>query len=936
MILLQKFGFKDSRYERPQDTWVCGHLAEGRPCALGPGAGGRCRVTTACQPRLEGGRWECRRSQQEGGPCEGGPLPDGRCSTMLERCVPRRSLRAQRKRITLWASSLAVGLVALVLGGSHASILMPGPLSAPHAGQTECSTCHAGIGPGKLGWLHQLVASVGPKENSKLCTTCHDVGAQPFAPHTYPVDELQKMTAALKAENGGKGARDDSWIHFISFPGPKRLASTGEPEIFCATCHQEHNGVFHDLKAVASARCQTCHVSKFGSFADSHPAFTNYPFYRRTRIIFDHQSHFGTHFPKALETATPGQVVPKVCDDCHVPGQQQQYMQVKSFESMCASCHDGDIMGTTLVSGTKGIDFVDVPGLDVATLNERGIDIGDWPERSEAEPTAFMPLLLSSEGGEDVLAAVKGLDLLDLSNASDADLANVAKLAWAVKRLFHELETTPPSNMIAMQGEGEQTQMPHTEMTRLTGAIPHDVLMAANQEWFPNLDEDLQRHADGKPTSAFEKAHAKEGATNEETPPQPAENAAGAASGGAGTEAGGGGILAPSEGGGDNAAGGEDILGGSAGTGSEAGGGGPLTPAEGGSAGGGDILGSGGAAPSGEGGALAPAASNPAGGEDILGGGAGSESSDSGGGGPLAPAEGSNNNAGGEDILGGSSSDQAGGGGPLAPAESGANAAGSEDILSGSSSDQAGGGGPLAPAESGNASGGGDILGGGSSDQSGGGLLAPQESSGGPLAAPSGESSGETETAEAPKPPFDPESWADLGGWFRQDYTIRYRPTGHADRFLRTWLDISAQAFGTQEEPMLSPVFDRLTSNSSPGRCTKCHSIDDEAGFKNVKWHAFSAERVRGRFTIFSHAPHIGAADSKGCIGCHTLNPTDGDYLESYKSGDPTVFVSNFRQVTKVVCASCHTAKAAGEECTLCHEYHANQPTSPMVQTKLP
>ena len=214
------------------------------------------------------------------------------------------------------------------------------------------------------------------------------------------------------------------------------MPATGEPQIFCATCHQEHEGTFHNLTEVASARCQTCHVSKFGSFADSHPQFVNYPFQRRTRIIFDHQSHFGTHFPKALATATTAvRSFLTVCDDCHQPGPQKQVHGGQVLrQSMCASCHDGDIMGATLVSGPKGIDFISVPGLDVATLNERGIDIGDWPKRSEAVPTAFMRLLLRVTNGADLLACVKGLDLLDLSERERSPISrDVAKLAWAVK-----------------------------------------------------------------------------------------------------------------------------------------------------------------------------------------------------------------------------------------------------------------------------------------------------------------------------------------------------------------------------------------------------------------------------------------------------------------------------------------------------------------------
>ena len=31
---------------------------------------------------------------------------------------------------------------------------------------------------------------------------------------------------------------------------------------------------------------------------------------------------------------------------------------------------------------------------------------------------------------------------------------------------------------------------------------------------------------------------------------------------------------------------------------------------------------------------------------------------------------------------------------------------------------------------------------------------------------------------------IDPESWAEYGGWYRQDYAIFYRPAGHKDKFI--------------------------------------------------------------------------------------------------------------------------------------------------------
>ncbi|WP_162901648.1 cytochrome c3 family protein [Breoghania sp. L-A4] len=318
------------------------------------------------------------------------------------------------------------------------------------------------------------------------------------------------MTQALQA----RGPKDESWPHRISFPAPQNTSASGDAQIFCATCHEEHQGIAN-LTAVGNDRCQTCHVSKFGAFATSHPQFTEYPFNRRTRIIFDHKSHFGIHFPKTAEAPAPGQTVPGVCTDCHEPGPGRRYMEIGSFESMCTSCHNGDILGTTRAMGPKGIDFLGVPGLDVATLTARGVDIGVWPDAAEAGMTAFLKTLLLGGGAHDgsgdireAIAAADSLDLLDLREASDADLARIAELAWSVKRLFNRLETTPLSEVITLPGDAMGTDMDRMQMAWMTGLLPHDVIRAANRDWFPGLGEELQRHAGGAPTQAFEDARA--------------------------------------------------------------------------------------------------------------------------------------------------------------------------------------------------------------------------------------------------------------------------------------------------------------------------------------------------------------------------------------------------------------------------------------------
>jgi hypothetical protein len=51
-------------------------------------------------------------------------------------------------------------------------------------------------------------------------------------------------------------------------------------------------------------------------------------------------------------------------------------MAVAPFEKTCSACHIDQITGKERVSGPKGIAFLSLPGLDVATLKKKNADIG--------------------------------------------------------------------------------------------------------------------------------------------------------------------------------------------------------------------------------------------------------------------------------------------------------------------------------------------------------------------------------------------------------------------------------------------------------------------------------------------------------------------------------------------------------------------------------
>ena len=182
----------------------------------------------------------------------------------------------------------------------------------------------------------------------------------------------------------------------------------------------------------------------------------------------------------------------------------------------------------------------------------------------------------------------------------------------------------------------------------------------------------------------------------------------------------------------------------------------------------------------------------------------------------------------------------------------------------------------------------------------------------------------------------DPETWAEYGGWYRQDYAILYRPTGHKDKFIYTWLFLTGPQAPFGNRGPAAAVFDFLTSKDAQGSCTKCHSIDDIPGKgRVVNFSPPSVKSKLGRFTNFIHAPHFGVLETRGCLTCHNLEK-DRPYLKSYEQGSPRNFVSNFGTVTKDLCQTCHTSSMARQDCVLCHRYHVNGAITPVMNTRNP
>ena len=505
--LLQSIIHNRKVYDRPQDEWVCGRAAEGCPCVFGPGKKGECRATFECMPARKGDRWVCTRLISLGGSCPGGPQADGTCCRPVPPCRPQRSLRGQRRQLVWLVVALALGITLLTLGGrDREKWTSPGPLTSQHATSAQrCANCHVETG------LPPLTAAGIARHNhvqNQLCLDCHDLGAQPAAPHGVAPGELAQLTQKAKAAPP-TGA--------LILAVARRLAPPAHAELACATCHQEHGGRSANIKVLADRQCQSCHTAQFDGFSAGHPEFTSYPYERRTRLRFDHSSHWQKHFAEPRVAA----VAPTSCTVCHEPAPNGRLMHVKNFQQTCAPCHAGQIAGEG-GAGDKGLSFFRLPAFDLPALRQAGVEVGDYPAYAEGGLTPFMRWLLEADPqAQAALAALKGVDLAALSRATPAQKEAAGRLLWSVKGLFADLVTQGQQVLLNRMGASAK---PDPATAGRTGQLPADNLALAQQAWIPELLTEVAAHRRGeKPAPrAVASAAALPGPAKPAAPPAPA------------------------------------------------------------------------------------------------------------------------------------------------------------------------------------------------------------------------------------------------------------------------------------------------------------------------------------------------------------------------------------------------------------------------------
>lgn len=192
-------------------------------------------------------------------------------------------------------------------------------------------------------------------------------------------------------------------------------------------------------------------------------------------------------------------------------------------------------------------------------------------------------------------------------------------------------------------------------------------------------------------------------------------------------------------------------------------------------------------------------------------------------------------------------------------------------------------------------------------------------------------------------------------GWSisNADFTVRYRPLGHADPLIKGWLDRAVQQKqAVLDQDSLWQIFSNPTASGTEdshgplasGRCLMCHSVDQDpaSGLTQINWQPRPARQPEiEAFTQFSHAPHLSTGRLEKCEDCHAFSETvknhpsilQPDYFVRNASNQfwqinensRQTCTSGFEPISRQQCATCHNDQTQNQSCLQCHNYHTHR-----------
>ncbi|WP_417732073.1 hypothetical protein [Rosistilla oblonga] len=166
---------------------------------------------------------------------------------------------------------------------------------------------------------------------------------------------------------------------------------------------------------------------------------------------------------------------------------------------------------------------------------------------------------------------------------------------------------------------------------------------------------------------------------------------------------------------------------------------------------------------------------------------------------------------------------------------------------------------------------------------------------------------------------FDASKRLPAGGWYCDSLrlAVRYRPSGHADQMLVALVGLANSA-----KSMHPSDYEAIMSMQTVKACTSCHQTARANSL--ASWRAAPEQGPSKTFTRFSHRPHMNLPMLMDCKYCHQVaGKPDENTVQNVSTGEPHPG-HDFDPLTLDACAKCHTAQAAGDQCTKCHLYHVD------------
>lgn len=184
-------------------------------------------------------------------------------------------------------------------------------------------------------------------------------------------------------------------------------------------------------------------------------------------------------------------------------------------------------------------------------------------------------------------------------------------------------------------------------------------------------------------------------------------------------------------------------------------------------------------------------------------------------------------------------------------------------------------------------------------------------------------------------------------GFHASGAMLDYRATGHADKVMRTLLDIAAAHVtdysgdvGSDASPA-ERMLKQLGHRDASGHCLKCHTLDARGETVRINWTPRKPKTMPGEFVnLLDSHPSLSEIDQSPhdqkilldakCESCHAVQQ---DRLDFYRQefvlsdGMPNTnrdcgLTAGLNRMTTTSCVKCHTPEVAGDNCVQCHNYH--------------